>query len=381
MKIVSVVGARPEFIQASMIRRALRGRHDEVLVHTGQHYDDAMAGAFFRELGLGQAEHNLGVGSASHGRQTGEMLARLEQVLEQERPDLVIVRGDTNSTLAGALAAAKLQIPVAHIEAGERSFTRAMPEEINRLVADVLAGSHFCASRTALGQLRSEAAGGTAWWVGDVMLDAMLEYAPVAAQRPCLLDEIGVEPGRYVLATVHRAANTDDPQRLRSLAAAFHAAGLPVVFPVHPRTRQALERAGIRLERPVRAIEPVGYLDMLALEMGATLIATDSGGVQREAYFLGKPCITLRDETEWRETVDAGWNRLVGVEPGAIVEALLGFAPPAHRPALFGQGDAAERIVAILDGDEMAALAPVASDRLPAAPDVRTRQVRTGALS
>jgi UDP-N-acetylglucosamine 2-epimerase len=374
MKIVSVVGARPEFIQAAMIRRALRVRHREVLVHTGQHYDDTMAGAFFRELDLGQADYDLDVGSGSHGRQTGEMLARMERVLEQERPDLVIVRGDTNSTLAGALAAAKLAIPVAHIEAGERSFQRAMPEEINRLVADALAEQHFCASRTALRRVQGDGAGKSAWWVGDVMLDAMLEYAPLAAQRPCLLEEIGVGPGRYVLATVHRAANTDDPQRLRSIAAGLAAAGRPVVFPVHPRTRAALARADVTFGGQVRAIEPVGYLDMLLLEQNAAVIATDSGGVQREAYFLGKPCVTLRDETEWTETVEVGWNRLVGVETEAIVEALRGFTLPARRPALFGQGDAAARIVALLEGDDggRAALEPVATDRLPEAVDVRT---------
>ena len=370
MKIVSVVGARPEFIQATPVSRALRASavasHHEVLVHTGQHYDYAMSGAFFDDLGTPAPDYNLEVGSGRHGAQTGEILARLEEVLLNERPELVIVRGDTNSTLAGALAAAKLNIPVAHIEAGERSYDRRMPEEINRVVADGLATSLFCVSRTALRRLQHEEIGGHSYWVGDVMFDAMQQFRALARRRSTIVEDLGLTPGAFVLMTVHRAANTDSPQRLRSIVQAVNRAGETVVFPVHPRTRAALAREGLEFGSHVRTIPPAGYFDMVRLEENARLIATDSGGVQREAYFLARPCITLRDETEWTETVEAGWNRLVGVEPDAVLEAWFHFAPPAQQPALFGTGDAAQRIVAILEGVEERALDPAASLLLPA---------------
>lgn len=370
MKIVSVVGARPEFIQATPVSSALRASavasHREVLVHTGQHYDYAMSGAFFDDLGTPAPDYNLEVGSGRHGAQTGEILARLEEVLLAESPDLVIVRGDTNSTLAGALAAAKLNIPTAHIEAGERSYDRRMPEEINRVVADGLAASLFCVSRTALRRLQHEEIGGQAFWVGDVMFDAMQQFRPLARRRSTIVEELGVTPGGYVLMTIHRAANTDSPQRLRSIVQAVNRAGEAVVFPVHPRTRAALAREGLEFGPHVRTIAPAGYFDMVRLEENARLIATDSGGVQREAYFLSRPCITLRDETEWTETVEAGWNLLVGVEPDVVLDAWFNFAPPAAQPALFGTGDAAQRIVAILEGAEERALDPAGALLLPA---------------
>lgn len=350
MKIVSVVGARPEFIQSRPVSLALRREHQEVLVHTGQHYDYLMSQKFFDELGIPAPDHNLEVGSGSHGRQTGEILSRLEDVLLAEKPDWVIVRGDTNSTLAGALAASKLHIPTAHIEAGERSFDRRMPEEINRLVADSIADLHFCASQAAVKHLAEEGVRDSAYWVGDVMLDAMLANLPLARQASNVMARLNLQPGKYALVTVHRAANTDDPSRLKNIIGALNQAREPVIFPVHPRTRQALNAIHIQPDSCVKLVEPQGYFDMLVLEENARLIATDSGGVQREAYFLGVPCLTLRDETEWVGTVEAGWNKLVGADEELILSAWRGFIPPAHKPEIFGDGHAAEKIKSLLTG-------------------------------
>ncbi len=352
MKIVSIVGARPEFIQAYPLSLALAARHEEILIHTGQHYDYLMSQTFFDQLEVRPPDYNLEVGSGSQSRQTAEILIRLERVLAQVRPDLVIVRGDTNSTLAGALVASKLKIPLAHVEAGERSFNRSMPEEINRLVADSLADLFFCASRTAVRQLAMEGKTEGVYFVGDVMLDAFQLQLPRARHNSRVLAQHGLRSKGYALVTVHRAANTDQPARLRNIIAVLNSVREPVVFPAHPRTRRALKTLGAKLGPHVRLIEPVGYLDMLALEDGARLIATDSGGVQREAYFLGIPCLTLREETEWLETVAAGWNRLVGVEPTRVLEAWHTITPPADRPPIFGDGSAAAQIAGILAGLE-----------------------------
>lgn len=349
MKLVSIVGARPEFIQAAPVSRALRRRHQEILVHTGQHYDYLMSQTFFDELGIPAPDYNLEVGSGSHARQTAEILIRLEEVLLSANPDWVIVRGDTNSTLAGALCASKLHIPVAHIEAGERSYDRRMPEEINRLVADQLSSLFFCVSQTAVCRLAQEGISAHVHWVGDVMYDAILANRPLAMQKSKILDRLNLLPARYSLVTVHRAANTDDPQRLSKIVQALNQVGETVVFPVHPRTQGALQRLGARFADHVKLIEPVGYYDMMMLEMNARIIATDSGGVQREAYFLQKPCLTLRDETEWTETVEAGWNRLVGVEPETILQAWWDMSVPSQQPPIFGDGCAAEKIAAIFD--------------------------------
>jgi UDP-N-acetylglucosamine 2-epimerase len=363
MNIVSIVGARPEFVQAWPVSRALHGRHCEILVHTGQHYDYLMSQAFFDDLGLVTIEGgaaviyapqmNLEVGSGLHGAQTGAMLSRLEQVLLDERPDLVLVRGDTNSTLAGALAAAKLHIPVAHIEAGERSYDRNMPEEINRVLTDRLAGLHFCASHAAVGRLAAEGITTSVHFTGDVMLDALLVAAERARRCSRYPARLGLVPGGYTLVTIHRAANTDNLDRLENILNALNQAGEPVVFPVHPRTCRPLEllaaRRGVCPGAHIRCIEPVGYLDMLALEQSARLITTDSGGVQREAYYLGIPCLTLRGETEWVETVEAGWNQLVDADPGRILAAWRSFRPPAVRPPIYGDGRAGERIVEIIE--------------------------------
>jgi UDP-GlcNAc3NAcA epimerase len=349
VKIVSVVGARPEFIQATPVSRALRLNHQEILVHTGQHYDYLMSQAFFDELGTPAPDYNLEVGSGSHCQQTAEILFRMEDVLAEERPHVVIVRGDTNSTLAGALAASKLHIPTAHIEAGERSFDRRMPEEINRLVVDCVCGLHFCASQAAVQHLAAEGITNSVHWVGDVMLDAMFQNLPFARRKSDVLVRLDLEPGAYALVTVHRAGNTEDPVRLSQIVEALNTVPETIVFPAHPRTRGALARLGAQFSIHVKLIEPVSYFDMLMLEENARLIATDSGGVQREAYFLGIPCLTLRDETEWVETVEAGWNKLVGTEPDRVIDAWFGFAPPTERPSIFGDGTAARRITQILD--------------------------------
>lgn len=348
MKIVSVVGARPEFIQSAPVSRALRRKHQEVLVHTGQHYDYLMSQTFFDDLGIPVPDYNLEVGSGSHGYQTGQMLIRMEEVLLKEQPDLVIVRGDTNSTLAGALTAAKLHIPSAHIEAGERSFNRRMPEEINRLLADRLADIHFCVCRTSVQHLAAEGITARVYQVGDVMLEATLQNLDIARRRSDIRQRLDLLPNTYILVTVHRAANTDDPKRLCELVEALNNINERIVFPVHPRTQRALAQLGAEFAPHVQAIEPVGYFDMLMLEEGARLIMTDSGGVQREAYFLAIPCLTLRQETEWVETVEAGWNRLVGTDPSTIINAWHTFEPPSERPSIFGDGCASQRIAAIL---------------------------------
>lgn len=350
MKIVSIVGARPEFIQSAPVSQALRALSNcrEILVHTGQHYDYLMSQAFFDELGILAPDYNLEVGSGSHGRQTAEILTRLEDVLLKEKPDLVIVRGDTNSTLAGAVTAAKLHIPAAHIEAGERSFDRRMPEEINRLVADAVADAHFCVSQTAVRHLATEGIADSVHWVGDVMLDANLQNRPVARRKSDAIQRLGLRPGQYALVTIHRAANTDDPTRLGQIVSGLNGVKETVVFPAHPRTRKVLTQMDAHFADHVKLIDPVGYFDMMVLEENARLIATDSGGVQREAYFFGKPCLTLRDETEWTETVEAGWNKLVGADSEAITQAWFSFAPPVEQPPIFGGGKAGQKIADIL---------------------------------
>lgn len=355
MKILSVVGARPEFIQATPVSRALRAipQIQEILVHTGQHYDYLMSQTFFDELGIPAPDYNLEVGSGGHGQQTAEILVRLEEVLLKEQPDLVIVRGDTNSTLAGALAASKLHIPTAHIEAGERSFDRRMPEEVNRLVSDRLADVHFCVSRAAIQRLAAEGITDTVYWVGDVMLDAMLQNLPIARRKSNILTRLELTPKQYALVTVHRAANTDVPDRLRQIVDALNAVPETVVFPAHPRTRKALASLGARFKDHVKLIEPLGYFDIVTLEENARLIATDSGGVQREAYFLGTPCLTLRAETEWSETVQVGWNKLVNTDPAQITQSWFSFSPPAERPPIFGAGTAGQQIAQILAGGKV----------------------------
>ena len=363
MKILTVVGARPQFVKAAPVSRALSGAHEELLVHTGQHYDDAMSASFFRDLEVEPPALNLEVGSGAHGAQTAEIMRRLEPVIVEGQPDGVLVYGDTNSTLAGAVVASKVQYAdgrrpwLAHVEAGLRSFNPAMPEERNRIVADHLADLLLAPTPAAMDHLAREGLAERSELVGDVMVDSFRWAEPLAeAHLPPHAREV---PG-YVLVTLHRAENVDDPARLAVL---FDSLDLdwPVIFPIHPRTREAMTRAGLELPANVRGIDPVGYLAMVALESNAAAIATDSGGVQKEAYLAGVPCITLRGETEWIETVAAGWNRVVGQEPGALRAALDDdrFMDRARsRPDLFGDGMAAARIVRALEDLERRRAAP-----------------------
>ncbi len=355
MKIVSIVGARPQFIKAAPVSSALqREGHDEILVHTGQHYDDEMSAVFFRELDIPEPAYNLGVGSGSHGRQTGQMLTRIEEVLLAERPDWVLVYGDTNSTLAGALAAVKLHIPLAHVEAGLRSFNRMMPEEHNRVLTDHCADLLFCPTQTAVNHLANESIVAGVHLVGDTMYDAILQFSDLAEQRSKILERFELTPGEYLLATLHRPCNTDVSDNLERILHALIDVNEIVIFPVHPRTRQKITAVDGLLQKAItcskiRMVDPVGYLDMLMLEQNARLIMTDSGGIQKEAYLFGIPCITLRSETEWAETVAAGWNVLVGANRERIVEMVLHQRWPAQTPqSVFGMGQAASKIVHLL---------------------------------
>ena len=350
MRILTVIGARPQFVKAAAVSRAMQKRANltEVLVHTGQHYDNNMSGVFFSELELPPPAYHLGVGSGSHGKQTGQMLEHIERVLVQESPDCVLVYGDTNSTLAGALAAAKLHIPVAHVEAGLRSFNRRMPEEINRVLTDHVSDLLFAPTSVAVENLAREGIqDDKVILCGDVMYDVALYYARKVSARTNVLSAYGLEPKGYTLATVHRAENTDDRSRLQEIVAALCALAdrMPVVLPLHPRTRAAMKRLDIEA-KPLRMIDPVGYLEMAALESGAALIATDSGGVQKEAFFHRVPCVTLRDETEWRELVDGGYNRLAGADRRQIIdcadEALA--SRPNWDREMYGDGDACTKI-------------------------------------
>lgn len=350
MKIITILGARPQFIKAAAFSRIVADHPqiEEIIVHTGQHFDSNMSDRFFEELGLPDPTYNLGISNISHGAMTGRMLETIEKVLIKERPDVVLVYGDTNSTLAGALAACKIHIPIAHIEAGLRSFNMAMPEEKNRMVADILSDSLFCPTDLAVENLKNEGRTKRVYQSGDVMFDIALHYGEVAKQRVSLnhweLDSKG-----YVLATVHRAENTDHPERLGEIVKAISTINqqTPVVLPIHPRTRKILEEQGlIKALNGVKVLEPLGYLDMVRLEMDAKAILTDSGGVQKEAFFHRVPCITLRDETEWKETVEAGWNTIVGANAEAALAALdaaEGISSQTTKP--YGEGDAAERIL------------------------------------
>jgi len=352
MKICTIVGARPQFIKAAPVSRAIAAKgYREVLVHTGQHYDYNMSGTFFKELQIRKPDYYLGVGCGTHGAQTGQMLIKIEKVLLAEKPDLTLVYGDTNSTLAGALAAVKLRLPIAHVEAGLRSFNRAMPEEHNRVLTDHVADLLFCPIQRAVQNLVTEGISRGVYIVGDVMYDATLDNRPIARRNSDVLARLNLEPGAYALVTIHRAANTDDPMRLGQIVEVLNRVPETIVFPAHPRTRKALNRLGAHFAAHVRLIEPVGYFDMMILEENARLIATDSGGVQREAYFLGVPCLTLRDETEWTETIEVGWNRLVGTDPGQVIDAWFSFAPPAERPPIFGDGTASQQIARILESN------------------------------
>ena len=349
MRVATVVGARPQFVKAAPVSRALRTRHTEILIHTGQHYDVRMSDVFFEELEIPAPDHHLGVGSGPHGRQTGEMLARIEQVLESESFDFVLIFGDTNSTLAGALAGAKLHIPVAHVEAGLRSFNRRMPEEINRVVADHVSDLLFCPTQVAVDNLTAEGITRGVHLVGDVMLDTLRMQVKRGLPTQRLLASLDLQPQQYVLATIHRAENTDDPRRLASILAGLDALAEPVVLPLHPRTRAALDRHQLNPGNGhVKLVEPLSFAEMLAAEASARVIVTDSGGVQKEASWLRVPCVTVREETEWVETVESGWNVLVGTEERAIASAVRAAAAPVAAPPQ-DEASASERICSILE--------------------------------
>ena len=324
--------------------RPLRQHHHEILLHTGQHYDDAMSDRFFNELDLPQPEIELGVGSASHGQQTARMLIGIETAIAEHRPDAVLVYGDTNSTLAGALAAAKMHVPVAHVEAGLRSFNRAMPEEINRVVTDSLSSLLLCPSDTAAANLRHEGITSGVHVVGDVMADVLEKFGGTA-NAAAVLAGFGVRDGHYFVATVHRAENTDDVSRLRSIIEALSDLPLPVVFPAHPRVKAAMASSGLRPGANVTVADPLGYASMIALARHSRAVLTDSGGLQKEAYWLGVPCVTMRDETEWVETVASGWNTLTGADRSRIRAAVDRLDVPDSRPHLYGDGSAAAAIV------------------------------------
>jgi UDP-GlcNAc3NAcA epimerase len=348
VRILTVVGNRPQFVKAAAVSGPLRAEHEEILVHTGQHYDDGLSKVFFTELGLAAPEHELGIGGGSNTSQTARMLGALEPLLAEAEPDAVLVYGDTNSTLAGALAAAQRGLPVVHVEAGMRSFDRSMPEELNRVLCDHMSELLLCASETSAENLRSEAVQGKIEVVGDVMVDVAFKWRSAAAADSEVLAAFDTQPGAYLLLTAHRAGNVDDPERLRAFADVVAALPGRVIFPLHPRTRARLRETGLlaRLEALDGLVlsEPLGYVQFSALVHGARAVLTDSGGVQKEAYLAGVPCITLRSTTEWVETLEGGWNTLVDLDGGRVLEALERPIPQNH-PQLYGDGKAAERCV------------------------------------
>jgi UDP-N-acetylglucosamine 2-epimerase (non-hydrolysing)/UDP-GlcNAc3NAcA epimerase len=353
MRIVSLVGNRPQFVKAAAVSRLLRERHEEILVHSGQHYDEELSDVFFRELALPVPDCRLGVGSGPNADQVAKIMHAFEPLIRAEGPDLVLVYGDTNTTLAGALSCAGGAVPLAHVEAGMRSFDWAMPEERNRVLTDHVSDLCLCSTPTAVENLENEGLGGRARLVGDVMADVSLAMGPVAERDSEALSRFGVRRGEYLLMTVHRAGNVDSEAPLANLVELLRRLPQPTVFPVHPRTRAALERRGALAEveafEHLRLVPPLGYVDFTSLLLNAHAVLTDSGGVQKEAYLARVPCLTLRDTTEWTETVELGWNRLVGLDPGAVLAALATADRPAAHPELYGGGRAGEAIVRELE--------------------------------
>jgi len=348
MKIITVVGARPQFIKAAPVSKELRKYFNEILIHTGQHYDDNMSKIFFEELGIPKPDYNLNIGSGNHGKMTGEMLGKLEEIYLKEKPDCILVYGDTNSTLAGALAASKLLIPVIHVEAGLRSFNKSMPEEQNRILTDHISKLLLVPTKDAEKNLEKEGIKNGVHNIGDVMYDAVLMFKEKSKIKEKLLEKIGVKKNEYILATIHRAENTNNIERLKNIIEALNESSATIVLPLHPRTKKFIEEYGLNFAEDIKVIEPVGYLEMLMLEGNSQKIVTDSGGVQKEAYFMSKPCITMRDETEWVETVDVGWNVVVGTDKAKILESIKNFNPKNEQPYIFGDGKASEKIVELI---------------------------------
>jgi UDP-N-acetylglucosamine 2-epimerase (non-hydrolysing)/UDP-GlcNAc3NAcA epimerase len=350
MRVATVVGNRPQFVKAAAVSGPLRAHHDEILIHTGQHHDAELSAVFFEELELPEPDHHLGVAGGSNGSQLARMIAVLEPLLERLEPDAVMLYGDTNSTLAGALVGADVGAPVIHIEAGMRSFDRAQPEERNRVLTDQLSSLLLCSTPSAVEQLAVERVPGAAIVVGDVMVDVAYANRDRALAHADLLDRFALEPGRYVLATAHRAANVDDPAALARLVALLEAIEEPILLPLHPRTRARLTDQDLlsRAQAAAQLTAPLSYLEFAALLHHARAVLTDSGGVQKEAYLARVPCVTMRERTEWTDTVTSGWNALVGLDAAAALAALARTVPDEH-PAFYGEGDAGERIVAAID--------------------------------
>lgn len=348
MKIITVIGARPQFIKAAAVSNKLREKHEEILVHTGQHYDKNMSKIFFDELNIPYPNYNLSVGSGGHGKQTGEMMTKLEEICVKENPDMILVYGDTNSTLAGALVASKMLIPVVHVEAGLRSFNKAMPEEQNRILTDHISSKLFAPTETAIRNLKNEGIVENVYNVGDVMFDAVLHFGEIAKKNSTIIERLNLRDKEFILTTIHRAENTNNISRLKNIIEALNASEKTIVLPLHPRTKKYMSDYNLEFGDNIIVIDPIGYLDMLALESNCVKIVTDSGGVQKEAFFMKKPCITMRDETEWVETVENDWNRIVGTDKEKILDAIVNFIPSQPQMDIFGDGKSSEKICSII---------------------------------
>jgi UDP-N-acetylglucosamine 2-epimerase (non-hydrolysing) len=352
MKITLIVGVRPEFIQSTLVLKELKKWHETVLIHTGQHYDYEMNKIFFEDLEIPEPDYHLGVGSSMHGFQTGEMMKKIEEVLLEEKPDLTLVFGDTNSTIAGALATTKLHIKVGHVEAGMRSFDKSMPEEINRILTDHCSDLLFCSTRTAVENLKREGITNEVYLTGDVMVDSLLYNLEIAESKSKILHDLDLKSKEYLVVTSHRASNTDNKENLKNMVDAFLEVDKTIIFPMHPRTEKFLKEYGLydKLKESVKLIKPLGYLDFLKLMNHAKKIITDSGGIQKEAYILKVPCITLRENTEWVETVEDGWNVLAGANKKRIIKMIKEFEPlsETHKDR-FGSGNASREIVFRID--------------------------------
>ncbi|MBW6410801.1 non-hydrolyzing UDP-N-acetylglucosamine 2-epimerase [Clostridium weizhouense] len=349
MKVLTVIGARPQFIKAATVSNKIRKNNNtEILVHTGQHYDNNMSDIFFEELGIPKPDYNLSIGSSNHGHQTGSMMIALEEIYLKEKPDMVLVYGDTNSTLAGALCASKLLIPVSHVEAGLRSFNKAMPEEQNRILTDHISDLLFVPTLTAENNLKAENITKGVYNTGDVMYDAINLFKERAKKMSNIVEKLDLAPESYILSTIHRAENTNSIERLTSIIGALSNCNEKIILPLHPRTKKFIQEYNLPIGQNVTIIDPVGYLEMISLENNSKKILTDSGGVQKEAYFLKKPCITMRDETEWVETVNNGWNTIVGSDSNKILDAIANFNPTGNPPSAFGEGNTSEIITNII---------------------------------